>query len=86
MIVSVHIYTDKCLLTQEPNGAVMTRAGPWELPRDISVDMEMVCLPCPPCSEPVSITCLGGHEVSAVHINQMLFSVSTGQQNFLCQN
>jgi len=41
------------------------RAGPWERPRDTTVNMEMVCLPCPPCPELVSVTCLGAHEVSA---------------------
>ena len=42
------------------------RAGPWEPQRANLVNMQMVCLPCPPCPEPVSVTCLGGHEVSSL--------------------
>lgn len=48
------------------NGSTAPRAGPWELRQQPSANWELVKKPCPPCSTPVLVTCLGGHEVSYV--------------------
>ncbi|GIY84144.1 NF-X1-type zinc finger protein NFXL1 [Caerostris extrusa] len=38
------------------------KEGPWDLRN--SYKMQLVCKPCPPCPVPVPVTCLGGHEVN----------------------
>lgn len=38
-------------------------AGPWEL---AAPQLVLRNLPCPPCSEPVNVICLGGHDLSVM--------------------
>ncbi|GFT66664.1 NF-X1-type zinc finger protein NFXL1 [Nephila pilipes] len=73
-----HICSFKC------HSAVLTKIetkqkkeGPWDLRN--SYRMELVCKPCPPCSVPLPIRCLGGHEIQDIPCSSAV-STSCGRK------
>jgi hypothetical protein len=80
-----HAPCHSAVLCRPDNGNAPRYAGPWEIRHSQSNNWQLVAKPCPPCTTPVIVSCLGRHEVSrVVNFAKFWLCLLEGFQGLVC--